>query len=113
MLFRCCSLVMSFVLCLAATLVPAKAQVLNELVGEWITRAGPQNAARLEIRNNHDTQDSVYGAGRVAPTTEWAANFVVVYGDNQKCYFYVSLSNNNQEMNIEPKSPGTASQSKC
>jgi hypothetical protein len=91
----------------------AISQTLDELVGEWITRGGPQNGARLEIRRNYDTHDSVFGQGRIARTVEWAANYVIVYPGNTKCYFYISLSNNNSEMNVEVKSPGTKSEDEC
>ena len=88
-----------------------KAQEFRELVGEWVTRGGPQHASRLEIRRNRDTQDSVFGQGRIASTVEWGANYVIVYPGNRKCYLYISLSD--REMNIEPKSTRTAVQDEC
>src|SRR5262245_33438344 len=73
-----------------------RAQSINELIGDWVTIGGPQSGGRLEIRRNFDTQDSSYGQGRIVPTGEWAANYVIVYRNNQKCFFYISLSGFNQ-----------------
>ena len=70
---------------------PVVAQSLDELVGQWTSRDATENGARLEIRPNSDTVDSVFGNGRIFPTVEWSANYVIVYSNNRKCYYHLSL----------------------
>jgi hypothetical protein len=77
------------------------------------SRDAPENGARLDIRPNFDVVDSVFGSGRISPTAEWSANFVIVYSNNRKCYYRLSLSNDNKRLSVEPKSAGVASQVEC
>lgn len=94
---------------------PVYAQSFSELVGEWVAREGPNRGSRLSIKSNNDVHDSVFGSGRMASTISYAANYVIVYEGDSRCYFYISLSgpSNNREMELEVKSPGTASNPRC
>lgn len=69
---------------------------LGEIQGVWNNDNTGEN---IEIRGN-TVQDSRRGQGRVGSTLEYAANYVIVYRGNIHCWYYMTLTQGGERLNV-------------
>lgn len=67
---------------------PCFAIELREIAGRW---NGDLTSENIAISEDGDVMDSRYGQGRISIATEYAANIVVTYQNNEKCWYYATL----------------------
>jgi hypothetical protein len=86
----------------------ALAQDISQLIGNWNSDSVSEN---IEIRANGDVLDGRLGQGRIASTVENGANFVIIYQDNSRCWFYATIIDGSR-MRLANRSGANASE-KC
>ncbi|OED00947.1 hypothetical protein [Rhizobium sp. YK2] len=78
----------------------------DPIAGTWNHDASGEN---ITIKSNGDVQDSRLGQGRLGQTVANAANYVIIYQSDIRCYYYVSFTNEGNRMNLAKRSPGQSS----
>ncbi|MDQ6701676.1 MAG: hypothetical protein M3Z96_00460 [Pseudomonadota bacterium] len=91
------------------TTCASQAVELSELVGKWNNDATGEN---ITFEKNYDIQDSRLGQGRAVATIEYAANYVIAYNGGTYCWFYITLTNEGNRMNLAVRNPNQ-SDTKC
>ncbi|MDQ6701678.1 MAG: hypothetical protein M3Z96_00470 [Pseudomonadota bacterium] len=70
----------------------ANATDLGSLVGIWNSDVNSEN---IEIRSDRDVIDDRFGQGRISSTTENAADILIVYQHNIRCWYKSTLLDDN------------------
>lgn len=80
----------------------SRALDLTELEGEWNSDATGES---ITFRANYDIMDSRLGQGRATSTNEYTANYVIAYNGGVYCWYYITLTNHGNRMNLAVRNP--------
>src|SRR6266404_6088060 len=99
--------VVTSLVCATCFTTPGRSLSLQEIVGTWNSTSSSEN---IEIKPNSDVFDYRLGQGRIAPTIENAANFVVAYRGGLYCWYYITLLSDKSLSVAARQGPGGSSQ---